>query len=204
VSTLKKFVLVLLSGLLAACSSLPVSRTYVGSSAHGVSLSTPSGWRVFSAEEMLGRPEGGPPYLAGFGEASSDPADPIDSEGPGGVLLVTLHGSATEAVNAARNAYLLDLDKAVADGVAVILSERPAREEGGFEHREWLLEVRPKPDTVVRVIQRVSSSREPAGYDATGRPVYANKSLIIGCRTTCFETRQETIQQIISTWKVNL
>lgn len=189
--------------VLSACSSLPVSRTYVGSTAHGVSLTTPAGWMVFSSEEMLGRPTGGPPYLQGFGESSSDPADPVNSDAPGGVVLVTFHGSFDEAVSAAKNAYLLDLEKAVADGAATILEEKPAWRSAGFEHREWLLEVRPAPDTVVRVIQRVSSSIEAAASDQSGRPLHANKSLIIGCRPECFETRNGELLDITTTWKVN-
>jgi hypothetical protein len=185
------------------CSSLPVTRTYLGSSSYGVSLSTPPGWQVFSSEEMLGRPTGGPPFLQGFGLASTDPADPVNADQPAGVLLVTFHGSFADAAAAARNAYLLDLDRAIADGAASILSETEPWRAGGFEHRQWLLEVRPTPGTVVKVIQRVSSSVEASSLDPTGRPVHANKTLIVGCRVACFDASTQTIDEIVASWKVS-
>jgi len=188
--------------LLAACSSLPVTRTYLGSSSYGVSLATPPKWQVFSAEEMLGRPTGGPPFLQGFGLASADPADPVNSDQPAGVLLVTFHGSFPDAAAAARNAYLLDLDRAIADGAATVLSESKPWRTQGFEHRQWLLEVRTVPGTVVKVIQRVSSSLEASSLDSAGRPVHANKTLIIGCRTACFDASTAIIDEITGSWKV--
>jgi hypothetical protein len=188
---------------LAGCAALPVSRTYLGGTGHGVYAEAPTGWQVLSSEEMLGRDQGGPPFLQGFAAGPvADPSAPMDADSPGGVIVVSLHPSLPDASAAARNAFIVDLDAAVAAGSARVLDESEPVTAEGFEWRQWTLEVSTASGTVMQVIQRVASSVEPVAADASGKPLHANKTIVIGCRPDCFTTQRPVIDQVLASLEI--
>ena len=202
-AALRVLLLPLIATSLAACSSLPVSRTYLGSTTHGIAADAPAGWRVLSAEEMLGRTEGAPPFLQGFSAGNpTDPSSPMDADVPGGVFVVSFHPSLEEAAKAARNAFILDLDAAVKAGSARVLDEADPIVRDGYEWRQWTLEVSTGSGTVMRVIQRVATSVEPVAADANRLPLHANKAVVVGCRPGCFDTQRGTIDEVLASVEI--
>jgi hypothetical protein len=189
--------------VLGACAALPVSRTYLGSGEHGVAATAPAGWRVLTAAEMLGRSDGAPPFLQGFSAGTpTDLSAPMDADVPGGVLVVSFHPSPAVAAQAARNAFILDLDAAVKAGSARVLEESDPVVTDGYEWRQWTLEVSTGSGTVMRVIQRVATSVEPVAADANRLPLHANKTVVVGCRPGCFDSEQSTIDALLASVEI--
>lgn len=202
-NALRRFLVALAVVAVSGCASLPVSKTYLGSSGHGVSAEAPAGWKVLSTKEMLGRSEGAPPFLQGFAAGPvEDPSAPMNADAPGGVIVVSFHPSLPEAVTAARNAFIVDLDAAVTAGSARVLDESEPFVAAGFEWRQWTLEVSTSPGTVMQVIQRVASSVEPVAADASGRPLHTNKAIVVGCRPGCFSSQRPVIDGVLASLEV--
>ena len=188
--------------LLSACTSLPVSQTYLGSDQLGSTTTAPAGWQVFDSADVRGDIEGAAPlFLQGFGVPGVNPTAPMSGNQPGGVLTVTLHPGIERARAAAPNAFIIDLARAVKEGTAQILNESTSV-EGSWERRRWLVEVQLTPGTVTRVVQTVMISLQPVGADKDGTKLHAVKALVIGCVPDCFDANQATINAVESQWRV--
>jgi hypothetical protein len=193
---------VLAAVLLAACAELPVSRTYISDSTHGVSLVAPADWEVLESSQILAAGVPGPPYLVGFGRDVANPTEPMIGPSPGGVMTVTLHPGLDAARAAAVNAFLTDLAAAAAAGSARILDESETVVVGEFERRRWILEITAPDGTVARVLQEVATSTRPVARSSDGAELHANKALILGCHVECFAENRNLIFDVYKSWEV--
>lgn len=196
-------VAVLLATPLAACTSIPLSRAYLGSTTYGTSVIAPGDWVAYDAAAVLGpNPPVKPAFIEGFGPGVADPTRPMVGAAPGGVLVVNLYAGLDAARAAARNAFVSDLDAAIASGAAVVLQETAPVVDGPWERRSLLLEVRLDPGTVTRVRQETMLGTSPVSKSATGEDLFPVKTLVVGCDPACFAANVEVIDGVVTSWRV--
>lgn len=205
-------VLLLVVGL-ASCTSIPLSRSYLGNSTYGTSVIAPGDWKGFDAAAVLaGSPGAAPGYIEAFGPEGVDPTRPMFGDVPGGILIVNLYPGLDAARTAARNALITDLDAAIAAGHVTVLAESGPTVEGVWERRSLLLEVRPDAGasrdsaapsgTVMRVMQETMLATRPTGKDVAGADLFPLKTLVLGCSTTCFAAHEAVLQDVKDSWRV--
>jgi len=203
--------------LASGCASLPLSRSYLGSTAFGTSAIAPADWVRFDAAAVLAdAPEAPPPsFIEGFGLPGVDPTRPMLGALPGGVLVVNLYPGVEATRAAARNALLTDLDASLASGAAALVEESPPAADGPWERRSLLMDLQvdvPADDsraagsvrrTVARVLQVTMVGTTPTGKDAAGADVYPLKTLIVGCELSCFAANESVLRAVVDSWRVS-
>lgn len=199
--------------LLASCTSIPLSRSYLGDTTYGTSVITPGDWKGYDAAAVLADSPGATQaYIEAFGPAGVDPTQPMFGSVPGGMLIVNVYPGLEKGRAAARNALVTDLDAAIAAGTVTILEESTPVNDGPWERRSLLLEVRldgtgnravaPAPGTVMRVMQETMLATRATGKDADGVELFPLKTLILGCSTECFSVNEQVLRDVKNSWRV--
>ncbi|MBU6200647.1 MAG: hypothetical protein KJS90_01450 [Acidobacteria bacterium] len=206
-------VVLLVASLLAACSSLPLSRSYLGNTTYGTSVIAPGDWKSFDADAVLAdAPDAEQAFIEAFGPEGVDPTRPMFGDVPGGLLVVNLYPGIDAGRLAARNALFTDLDAAIASGAVSVLAESSGIVDGLWERRTLTLEVRldetgsrdtaQVPGTVVRVLQETMLGTRSSGKDAAGVELFPLKTLILGCTAECFAANESVLRDVKDSWRV--
>jgi len=197
-------VLSTLGVLLAACSSLPVSQTYLSQKTYGLYLAIPSSYTALPAQDSSAtQPDQPASFLQAFYGPGGNPDQLLSGSGVGGYIgMRVVDGDLEEAEVAAANSVVTDLAQAVNDGQVSILNGPVVTEEtDSFVTIEWTLRLQTgsEPGIVVNRSTIGTFSANPPGQPEA----HVVKTLVLGCSQSCFDANAEQVDRIISSWRFN-
>lgn len=191
------------AAMLSGC--MTQSAQYITNSSAGAYLKVPSGWTIYSEQQMLNAQTPGstatpPPglWLVGFDASSQPSAKDVftgDTNSPIGLALVrpvtqTTTSTGAVSLSTLRN-FPFAIDQGVKNGSIRVVHSQTLKLAGGAQGLRMLF-VLNEPNGQIAFSQ---TSLVAAG----GGNLYL---LLVGCRVACFQGNSKAIDGIVSSWTV--
>lgn len=190
--------------MLAACSALPVSQTYLSQKNYGLYLAIPSSYTTLPAQDSATtQPDSPASYLQAFHAQGTNADQLLSGAGIGGYIgMRVVGGDLQDAELAAANSVVTDLAGAVESGQVVIVEGPVVIEEtDSFVTVQWVLQLESGPESSI-VLNRSTIGTFSANPVGQGE-AHVVKTLVLGCAQSCFDANAEQVESIISTWRFN-